>query len=628
MQTQSEKTTDRAEPRSVFGNFQQNSGSSSRAPDERPTRRGPSDVPASETLQQQINGAVARGFVYRFLAKAYENPTRQGWKWLCRKQVKQTLDVAMASLVQDRSIPFAEITALAGQLKLKNFEAIESSYLTAFGHTVRGDCPLNEIEYGDIKADPLFQPHRLADLAAFYSAFGLEISEDATERQDHICLELEFMSVLAMKEAYALENQLDFEQLAICRDAQKKFLHEHLARWTPAFTRRLAKNVSNTPLEAIARFTQSFILLECRRYGISPGSEDLMLRPIDETSERLCESCGIQNLLPGALRSLSRRSMRAAKWRRSLPAATQNMQLRYDDDFLESAILIFASGKRSDISPLQIRRFHHEREKLYSILEADERNAAFFKLHAEWFREWNLEKPLRERLKNFPLLEKSLNILAFRKARSQNDEGAELYVNASEKNGVVALRVERFAKNESLEPFLNHELSHLRDMTDPRFGYERRIRGDPAQQRLVCDRYRLLWDITIDGRLASKNMPGAGSREMRRQEFDRAFIFWTDVKREETFQSLWTASEPRHEDLMALAADPRDLAHVHQPIPGALCPLCNFPTFDWADESRFNETTIPLIQREFPNWTREKSACNRCLEMYEALRRYSLAEAS
>ena len=160
---------------------------------------------------------------------------------------------------------------------------------------------MNEIEYGDIKADPLFQPHRLADLAAFYRAFGLEVADDAGERHDHICLELEFMCVLAAKEAYALEHQLDEQQLAQCRDAQKKFLREHLGRWTPAFTRRLVAATSEPNLRALAQFTQAFIEAECARFGVNPGSEDLLLRPVDESADRLCDACGIRDLPPGAL---------------------------------------------------------------------------------------------------------------------------------------------------------------------------------------------------------------------------------------------------------------------------------------------------------------------------------------
>jgi TorA maturation chaperone TorD len=162
---------------------------------------------------------------------------------------------------------------------------------------------MNEIEYGDIKADPLFQPHRLADLGAFYAAFGLEMTLDAAQRQDHISIELEFMSVLAAKEAYALENQLDEEQLVLCQDAQKKFLREHLGRWTPAFTRRLARMAGDGALGALANFTREFIAHDCARFGVAPGSEDLLLRPIDEASETLCASCGVANLPPAAFNS-------------------------------------------------------------------------------------------------------------------------------------------------------------------------------------------------------------------------------------------------------------------------------------------------------------------------------------
>jgi len=157
---------------------------------------------------------------------------------------------------------------------------------------------MNEIEYGDIKADPLFQPHRLADLGAFYAAFGLEMSPDAAERQDHVCIELEFMSVLAAKEAFAHEHQLDEEQREVCCDAQRAFLREHLGRWTPAFTRRLGRLAGDNALTALAEFTREFIVADCARFHVTPGSEDLLLRPIDENSESLCATCGVINPTP------------------------------------------------------------------------------------------------------------------------------------------------------------------------------------------------------------------------------------------------------------------------------------------------------------------------------------------
>ena len=109
------------------------------------------------------------------------------------------------------------------------------------------------------------------------------------------------MCVLAAKEAYALEHQLDADRLAQCRDAQKKFLREHLGRWTPAFTRRLAAATIEPTLGALAEFTRAFIESECVRFGVNAGSEDLLLRPVDEAAESLCGSCGLANLPPGAV---------------------------------------------------------------------------------------------------------------------------------------------------------------------------------------------------------------------------------------------------------------------------------------------------------------------------------------
>ncbi len=244
---------------------------------------------------------MARTFLYCFLAKAYEDPSEEGWDWLSASAGQAALWVAVKTVAPADDPLLSFVGELARKLTPEHLDGFKSDYIIAFGHAARGSCPLNEIEYGDLKADPLFQPHRLADLAAFYRAFGLETAEDATERQDHICMELEFMSVLAAKEAYALEHQLENEQLGMCRETQKNFLREHLGRWTPAFTRRLQRAVGEGTLGALANFTEEFLAAECRRFGVSSGSEDLLLRPVDESSDSLCSSCGITNLPPGAL---------------------------------------------------------------------------------------------------------------------------------------------------------------------------------------------------------------------------------------------------------------------------------------------------------------------------------------
>jgi DMSO reductase family type II enzyme chaperone len=288
----------------------------------------PSEAPR---LQASIDLAVARTFIYRFLAKAFEDPSPQTWAALTDESLHDSLLCAAAAVEEAAcgskgprvlgATDAGEMREQAGgtpapralqrsarawlaSLSSGQLDQFRGDYNAAFGHAARGLCPLNEIEYGELKADPLFQPHRLADLAAFYQAFGLEISPDAAERHDHICLELEFMAVLAAKEAYALEYQLDQGQLALCRDAQRTFLREHLARWTPAFTRRLAHLAGpGTSLAGLASFTREFIAAECAQFDFRPGSEEMLLRPVDAAAESLCDTCGIASRFPGAMQA-------------------------------------------------------------------------------------------------------------------------------------------------------------------------------------------------------------------------------------------------------------------------------------------------------------------------------------
>jgi hypothetical protein len=297
------------------------------------------------------------------------------------------------------------------------------------------------------------------------------------------------------------------------------------------------------------------------------------------------------------------------------------MHLRYDEDFVEEAVFLCASGRRKGVPSLQIARFNCEREQIYAILDPDERNRAFFRLHLEWFREWGMETLLIEPLKDFPLLPPALRILAFRKSRGKSDEGTELYVNeADERNGVVAMRPERLGREAELGAFMRHELAHLQDMVDPGFGYRPELAAagpSLSQQRLARERYRLLWDVSIDGRLVGRGRQTVATKDQRWMEFCGAFAFWTGARQEQVFNSLWNNPQPTHRALEGLVCDPRQLQSGTGPRPGASCPLCGFPTFAWADDSSLTESAVNLIRSEFPHWTPEQGACARCVDIYQ-----------
>ena len=307
------------------------------------------------------------------------------------------------------------------------------------------------------------------------------------------------------------------------------------------------------------------------------------------------------------------------------------MQLRYDEDFIEATVFLCASGRRKGVPSLQIARFHREREKLYAILDPDDRNTAFFKLHLDWFREWGLEKLVTDLLKEFPLLPEKLTVLAVRKTRGKNDEGAELYVNAAgQRSAILALRPESFERDTALRNYVRHEFTHLSDMLNPAFGYAPALDLpglNGAQQRLARERYRLLWDITIDGRLAAAGHTPMAAREQHAAAFVRGYSFWPEDRQQKTFTALWHNSAPRHTEFRALIADPRGLREAHRPAPGASCPLCEFPTFTWADAEALLPQITERIKAEFSAWSPEQGLCNRCLETYQAVASAQLAEA-
>jgi hypothetical protein len=299
------------------------------------------------------------------------------------------------------------------------------------------------------------------------------------------------------------------------------------------------------------------------------------------------------------------------------------MELRYDEDFVEAAAFLCTSGRRKGVSTLQIARFHRERERLYSILDPDDRNTAFFRLHLEWFREWGLEEVLTGLVKEFPLLTRMLSVLVVRKTRGKNDDGAELYVNeARQRSAIVALPPDFFERDVTLRNYLRHEFTHLSDMLRPDFGYlpTLDLPGlNSAQQRLARERYRLIWDITIDGRLSAAGHVPMATCEQHRAAFFRGYSFWPEARRTDTFDALWQNGSPAHAQFLALIADPRGLRESHGPAPGASCPLCGFPTFAWVSDGAVTTEIARTIAAQFPDWTTEQSLCTRCLETYETL---------
>jgi nitrate reductase assembly molybdenum cofactor insertion protein NarJ len=236
-----------------------------------------------------IDQTIRRAQVYYFLAHALLYP-REDWladtPWLAK--ILRGLDV----MVQGEDLTGFEAMPL---------EALQAQHREVFGLT---GSLLYETELG--LPHEFRQSQELADIAGFYQAFGFRTGAAVRERPDHLAAELEFMYVLVLKEACAVESSLP-EQAEICRDAQRKFLQDHLARWIGPFCRsleqstgeRLGESGSRSLYLELSRLALAFITAEAGRLGaaISPlPQKDLSLTPYDPDNS--CAGCAVAELAP------------------------------------------------------------------------------------------------------------------------------------------------------------------------------------------------------------------------------------------------------------------------------------------------------------------------------------------
>jgi len=218
--------------------------------------------------QYAIDAAIARSFIYRFLTKAFDYPTSTNWLWLSTP----ANHTSFCSAVRQLSPNLAGLTQvyaheLVRQLQPGQFEPFLNEYLGAFGADYSQPKALLPGASGLSLGKTALRTDRLAELMSFLSSFGLEMAKQVSTGPDVLCLELEFMSLLTAKEAFALERDRHKEPRAL-HQTQTKFLAHHLTHWASETCDQLKQLAGTGVLSSLARFTKSFLEAECQSFGI------------------------------------------------------------------------------------------------------------------------------------------------------------------------------------------------------------------------------------------------------------------------------------------------------------------------------------------------------------------------
>jgi len=267
--------------------------------------------------------------------------------------------------------------------------------------------------------------------------------------------------------------------------------------------------------------------------------------------------------------------------------------------------------------------FRAERDRIYEVDEPDERELRFEELHGRFFLRFGLDRPLHE-----ALAERSELLLRTRGCRvlptiSRREEMADVRADvgapmAAAPMIVVRLRPQSLLDPEALRTLLRRELLHVADMLDPAFGYLKElpsVETDPAALNLLRERYRVLWDATVDGRLWREGRLGTRARADRLSEFARAFPMLRETA-QAAFAPWFDGPRSTHAAIVAFIQEPLGPGTADE----ARCPLCRLPACVLErGPAGLDRDVWRAIERDHPGWRPEQGRCARCAEAYEAL---------
>ncbi len=192
--------------------------------------------------------AVAR---WRLLSIGLSVPTEEGLAEI----------EALAEALRERESS-VELDALLAAVRAADVVDLRSWHQALFGGTVA--VPPYE---GSYELDPIRQGRELADVAAFYRAFGADAHGPAFERPDHAGCELEFLAYLELRRLEA-----DDADAAVLDDIAAAFLRDHPGRWLPVFFTELREAAAGAPFfHALAPLGLRAVREELERRGVEPS---------------------------------------------------------------------------------------------------------------------------------------------------------------------------------------------------------------------------------------------------------------------------------------------------------------------------------------------------------------------
>lgn len=238
---------------------------------------------------------VHRARLYKLASLGFDRPDDELEAALVSGEFTSQLVESAAALEDDELRDRAEAAAEAAPTDPDDVDERYSDWATLFGYEKGGEIQQYQIEYSP--GTLVTSTDTLADLSGFYRAFGLSIAAGNRERADHLCLELEFLSHLALQTAY-LELDEDENGIEIVTNAQGDFLEDHLGRWISRFNETVQEESEVSFYRTLAELIERLVEVDVERFDVEPKVFDETppspLEDFTDTDEEdfRCGTCG------------------------------------------------------------------------------------------------------------------------------------------------------------------------------------------------------------------------------------------------------------------------------------------------------------------------------------------------
>ncbi len=241
------------------------------------------------------------------------------------------------------------------------------------------------------------------------------------------------------------------------------------------------------------------------------------------------------------------------------------LTIEYEQSLIETTVfLAIRNDERLECE------LHQVVDNLYEIPDEEIRQGEFVPVFREFFTKLGFDRLIAGLLSERPLLSELIDRCVVREAPRKKAQSAELLIQEKidtdscvSKTLIIQICPHSFLETDDISAMdsprirlvnlMRRELLHVADMLDNQFGYVREtFTGDPSRQNIQRDRYRILWDTYVEGRLERDKFGVDGKKQKLAQDFGRVF----STNNERVFASIFDAQSLTHCNFMDWVHEP------------------------------------------------------------------------